>query len=111
MVAKWYIINVLSGYEKKVIGLIKENALKKHVADAFKDFVIPMIELSRIKKDKRVFGVMGDNRRNNSRKERLIVNSIRSGRKEKVLLAGILSLMLGTFLAFFMEFLEKSKKA
>jgi hypothetical protein len=40
---------------------------------------IPMIELSRIKKDKRVFGVMGDNRRNNSRKERLIVNSLGEG--------------------------------
>jgi hypothetical protein len=40
---------------------------------------IPMIELSRIKKDKRVFGVMGDNRRNNSRKERLIVNSVGEG--------------------------------
>ena len=40
---------------------------------------IPMIELSRIKKDKRVFGVMGDNRRNNSRPERLIVNSLGEG--------------------------------
>ena len=40
---------------------------------------IPMIELSRIKKDKRVFGVMGDNRRNNSRNERLIVNSLGEG--------------------------------
>ena len=38
-----------------------------------------MIELSRIKKDKRVFGVMGDNRRNNSRPERLIVNSLGEG--------------------------------
>ena len=32
-------------------------------------------------------------------------------RGQAVVLAGILSLMLGTFLAFFMEFLEKSKKA
>ena len=40
---------------------------------------IPMIELSRIKKDKRVFGVMGDNRRKNSRAERLIINSLGEG--------------------------------
>ena len=38
-----------------------------------------MIELSRIKKDKRVFGVMGDNRRKNSRAERLIINSVGEG--------------------------------
>ena len=53
MIAKWYIINVLSGYEKKVIGLIKENALKKHVADAFKDFVVPVENTVEIKKGKK----------------------------------------------------------
>lgn len=33
------------------------------------------------------------------------------GRRKAVILAGILSLMFGTLLAFFIEFLEKSKKA
>ena len=40
---------------------------------------LPKIELSRIKKDKRVFGVLGDKRRTNNRPERLIVNSVGEG--------------------------------
>jgi len=40
---------------------------------------LPIIELSRTKKDKRVFGVLGLPSRNNSRIERMIVNSIGEG--------------------------------
>jgi hypothetical protein len=40
---------------------------------------LPKIELSRKKKDKRVFGVLGDKRRSNSRAERLIINSVGEG--------------------------------
>ncbi len=40
---------------------------------------LPMIELSRKKKDKRVFEVMGSAKRTNSRSERLIINSVREG--------------------------------
>jgi hypothetical protein len=40
---------------------------------------LPIIELSRKKKDKRVFGVMGMPSRNNSRAERLIINSVGEG--------------------------------
>jgi hypothetical protein len=40
---------------------------------------LPMIELSRTKKDKRVFGVLGLPSRNNSRAERMIVNSVGEG--------------------------------
>jgi hypothetical protein len=39
----------------------------------------PTVELSRKKKDKRVFGVLGLNTRNNSRPERLIINGIGEG--------------------------------
>ena len=39
----------------------------------------PTIELSRKKKDKRVFGVLGLNTRNNSSPERMIINSIGEG--------------------------------
>ena len=39
----------------------------------------PIVQLSRKKKDKRVFGVLGMANRNNSRPERLIVNSIGEG--------------------------------
>jgi hypothetical protein len=40
---------------------------------------LPMIELSRKKKDKRVFGVLGNSKRNNSRSERLVINSVGEG--------------------------------
>ena len=40
---------------------------------------LPKIELSRKRKDKRVFGVLGDKRRTNNRTERLIVNSVGEG--------------------------------
>jgi len=50
----WYIINVLSGYEKKVVSLIKENAVKKQVIDAFRDFVIPVEHTVEIKRGKKV---------------------------------------------------------
>ena len=40
---------------------------------------MPIIKLSRVKKDKRVFGVLGDPKRNCNSKERLIVNSVGEG--------------------------------
>ena len=40
---------------------------------------VPMIQLSRTKKDKRVFGVLGDPKRSNTREERMIVNSVGEG--------------------------------
>ena len=40
---------------------------------------LPMIELTRKRKDKRVFGVLGSPNRNNSRLERLVVNSVGEG--------------------------------
>ena len=40
---------------------------------------LPIIELSRKRKDKCVFGVLGDKRRTNNRAERLIVNSVGEG--------------------------------
>ncbi len=40
---------------------------------------LPKIKRSRIRRDKRVFGVLGDKRRTNNRPERLIVNSVGEG--------------------------------
>ena len=40
---------------------------------------LPIIQLSRKKKDKRVYGCIGDKRRSNSRSERLVVNSVGEG--------------------------------
>lgn len=54
MCAKWYILNVLSGYEKKVITLLKENATKKKVIGCFKNFIVPVENAIEIKKGKKV---------------------------------------------------------
>ena len=54
MIAKWYIINVLSGYENKVVSLIQENALKKQTLDSFKDFVVPVENAVELRKGKKV---------------------------------------------------------
>jgi transcriptional antiterminator NusG len=54
MSAKWYIINALSGYEKKVLTLIKENAAKNNVTELFEDFVIPVENTVEVKKGKKV---------------------------------------------------------
>jgi hypothetical protein len=40
---------------------------------------LPIIQLSRKKKDKRIFGILGMSSRNNSRAERMIVNSVGEG--------------------------------
>jgi hypothetical protein len=52
----------------------KENKEGIFIEDAH-----PVIELSKTKKDKRVFGVLGEPKRNNSTPERLIVNSVGEG--------------------------------
>ena len=60
--------------EKKVVWSTKTDKDGITIEDA-----LPIIQLSRIKKDKRVFGVMGDPKRNNNNKCRLIVNSVGEG--------------------------------
>ncbi len=52
----------------------KENKEGIFIEDAH-----PVIELSRTKKDKRVFGVLGEPKLNNSTPKRLIVNSVGEG--------------------------------
>jgi hypothetical protein len=52
----------------------KENKTGIFIEDAH-----PVIELSRIKKDKSVFGVLGEPKRNKSTPEGLIVNSVGEG--------------------------------
>ncbi len=54
MVAKWYIVNVLSGYEGKVVELIKQDAKKKQAMDLFEDFIIPIQNTIEVKGGKRV---------------------------------------------------------
>ena len=45
----------------------------------FIEDALPIVKLSRVKKDKRVFGVLGDPNRNCNSKNRLIVNSVGEG--------------------------------
>jgi hypothetical protein len=45
----------------------------------FIEDALPIVKLSRVKKDKRVFGVVGDPTRSNNSKERLIINSVGEG--------------------------------
>jgi hypothetical protein len=45
----------------------------------FIEDALPIVKLSRVKKDKRVFGVVGHPTRNNNNKERLIINSVGEG--------------------------------
>lgn len=54
MFTKWYIIKVLSGYEEKVISLIKETITKRQLHSYFIDFVVPIENTIEVKKGKRV---------------------------------------------------------
>jgi len=54
LVTKWYIINVLSGYENKVVSLIKEAAEKKQVVSFFHKFIVPVESTIEVKKGKKI---------------------------------------------------------
>ena len=52
--SKWYVINVLSGYENKAVRLIKENAKKKGVSELFEELIIPVENVAEYKNGKKV---------------------------------------------------------
>ncbi len=54
MASRWYIINTLSGYEHKVAKLIKDHAEKKGFAAKFEEIVVPVENVTEIKKGKKV---------------------------------------------------------
>lgn len=54
MVSHWYIVNTLSGFEHKVSQLIKDNAEKKGISDRFEEIVVPVENVTEIKKGKKV---------------------------------------------------------
>ena len=45
MTARWYIIHVYSGFEKKVMTSIREQAIQKGLADQFEEIMVPMEEV------------------------------------------------------------------
>lgn len=54
MAARWYIVNTLSGYEHKVSQLIKDHASKKGVENLFEEIVVPVENVTEVKKGKKV---------------------------------------------------------
>ncbi len=53
-IAKWYVVNVASGFEKKVRSAILEQAERKGLADRFEDILVPSEEVVEIKRGTKV---------------------------------------------------------
>jgi transcription termination/antitermination protein NusG len=54
MAARWYVIHVYSGFEKKVAQSIKEQAAQKGVEDAFEEILVPTEEVVEVKRGTKV---------------------------------------------------------
>ncbi len=54
MTARWYIIHVYSGFEKKVMTSIREQAQQQGLADLFEEIMVPMEEVVEVKRGKKV---------------------------------------------------------
>jgi transcriptional antiterminator NusG len=54
MSARWYIVHVYSGFEKKVMSSIREQALQQGLSDLFEEILVPMEEVVEVKRGKRV---------------------------------------------------------
>ena len=52
--AKWYVVNVYSGFEKKVVQAIEEQAAKKGISDRFQELLVPSEEVVEIKRGSKV---------------------------------------------------------
>jgi len=50
----WYIVQTFSGFEQKVAGTIKETIQKKELNDKISEVLVPMHEVTVVKKGKRV---------------------------------------------------------
>ena len=54
MEARWYIIHVYSGFEKKVMASIREQAAQQGLEDMFEEILVPMEEVVEVKRGKKV---------------------------------------------------------
>ena len=51
---RWYIVNVYSGFEKKVVQAIVEMAERKGLSEYFKEFLVPSEEVVEIRRGAKV---------------------------------------------------------
>ena len=54
MSARWYVIHVYSGFEKKVAQSIREQATQKGLADKFEEVLVPTEEVVEVKRGAKV---------------------------------------------------------
>ena len=51
---KWYIVQAFSGFEKKVADTIKETAKNRDLKDKVDEVLVPLHEVTEVKRGKRV---------------------------------------------------------
>lgn len=54
MAHQWYIVHTYSGFEKKVAQGIREEAAKKGLSESFEDVVVPVEEVTEVRKGRKV---------------------------------------------------------
>ena len=54
MTARWYIIHVYSGFEKKVMTSVREQAAQKGLSEQFVEIMVPMEEVVEVKRGTKV---------------------------------------------------------
>jgi transcription termination/antitermination protein NusG len=54
MAARWYVIHVYSGFEKKVATAIREQAEQKSLADRFEEILVPTEEVVEVRRGAKV---------------------------------------------------------
>ncbi len=54
MTARWYVVHVYSGFEKKVALAIREKAAQKNLAEKFEEILVPTEEVVEIRRGSKV---------------------------------------------------------